>query len=206
MQLENYNLFSFQQVLSAVLAITLARPEPPRSRWGAPAQQQQYSSPPAAPQKQYGPPAAEPQQEYGPPKEEYGPPKEEYGPPAQQYGPPAQQYGPPPKVITKNVYVHVPPADADEIEYLPAKQIEVPVAKKHYKLIFIKAPAPPVPTAPVIPVQEQDEHKTLVYVLVKKPEPQPDIVIPTPEPTEPSKPEVFFIKYKQEKEKQTGPY
>lgn len=74
--------------------------------------------------------------------------------------------------------------------------IDVPIPKKHYKIIFIKAPTPPTPTAPIIPEQPQDEHKTLVYVLVKKPEPQPLIEIPKPAPTEPSKPEVYFIKYK----------
>lgn len=58
------------------------------------------------------------------------------------------------------------------------------------------APTAPTPTAPVIPEQSQDEHKTLVYVLVKKPEPQPLIEIPKIKPTEPSKPEVYFIKYK----------
>lgn len=42
----------------------------------------------------------------------------------------------------------------------------------------------------------QNEEKTLVYVLVKKPEEQPEIVIPTQAPTQPSKPEVYFIKYK----------
>jgi hypothetical protein len=36
--------------------------------------------------------------------------------------------------------------------------------------------------------------------LVKKPEEQQDIVIPTAAPTQPSKPEVYFIKYKTQKE------
>lgn len=76
------------------------------------------------------------------------------------------------------------------------KQISVAPPQKHYKIVFIKAPTPPTPTAPVIPVQPQDEQKTLIYVLVKKPEEQPDIVIPTPAPTQPSKPEVYFIRYK----------
>lgn len=48
----------------------------------------------------------------------------------------------------------------------------------------------------MIPVQPQDEHKTLVYVLVKKPDPQPEIILPEPEPTVPAKPEVYFIQYK----------
>lgn len=59
-----------------------------------------------------------------------------------------------------------------------------------------QAPTPPTPTAPIIPAQPQNEEKTLVYVLVKKPEEAPEIVIPTPAPTQPSKPEVYFIKYK----------
>lgn len=82
--------------------------------------------------------------------------------------------------------------------------IETQVPKKHYKIIFIKAPVPPTPTVPVIPEQQQDEHKTLVYVLVKKPDPQPLIDVPLPAPTEPTKPEVYFIKYK-ENEKQVEP-
>lgn len=76
------------------------------------------------------------------------------------------------------------------------KPIQVPPPQKHYKIVFIKAPTPPAPTAPVIPVFPQNEEKTLVYVLVKKPDEQPEIIIPTPAPTQPSKPEVYFIKYK----------
>lgn len=72
----------------------------------------------------------------------------------------------------------------------------MPPPQKHYKIVFIKAPTPPAPTAPVIPLIPQNEEKTLVYVLVKKPEEQPEIVIPTQAPTQPSKPEVYFIKYK----------
>lgn len=78
--------------------------------------------------------------------------------------------------------------------------------QKHYKIVFIKAPAPPAPTAPVIPIQPQNEEKTLVYVLVKRPDEQPDIVVPTPAPTQPSKPEVYFIRYKTQKQETSGPY
>lgn len=69
-------------------------------------------------------------------------------------------------------------------------------AQKHYKIIFIKAPSPPAYQAPIIPVAPQNEEKTLVYVLVKKPEEQQEIIIPQAAPTQPSKPEVYFIKYK----------
>lgn len=68
--------------------------------------------------------------------------------------------------------------------------------QKHYKIVFIKAPTQPIPTVPTIPVQPLDEEKTLVYVLVKKPEDPPKLVIPTPPSTPPSKPEVYFIRYK----------
>ncbi|KAI5631867.1 hypothetical protein NE865_15426 [Phthorimaea operculella] len=90
-------------------------------------------------------------------------------------------------LVQKHIYVHVPPPEPQEHKAPRIHQVAAP--QKHYKIIFIKAPAPPAPTAPVIPVQPQNEEKTLVYVLVKKPEEQPDIVIPTPAPTQPSKPE-----------------
>lgn len=75
-----------------------------------------------------------------------------------------------------------------------------PPVQKHYKIVFIKAPSPPKQQAPVLPPIQQSEEKTLVYVLVKKPDEQPDIVIPTPAPTQPSKPEVYFIRYKTKKQ------
>jgi hypothetical protein len=90
--------------------------------------------------------------------------------------------------------VHVPPPEPEE--FRPQRPIQVGQAQKHYKIIFIKAPSAPTPTAPVIPLQPQNEEKTLVYVLVKKPEDAPEINIPTPAPTQPSKPEVYFIRYK----------
>jgi hypothetical protein len=74
--------------------------------------------------------------------------------------------------------------------------IPVQPAQKHYKIVFIKAPSQAAPRAPIIPVQPQNEEKTLVYVLVKKPEEQEAPVIPTVASTPPSKPEVYFIRYK----------
>ncbi|KAL4710738.1 hypothetical protein ACJJTC_004383 [Scirpophaga incertulas] len=135
----------------------------------------------------------EPPTSYGAPASSYSAPSSSYGAPAPQYGPPQQQ-----PTVHKHVYVHVPPP---ENEYqAPRKPIYVPPPQKHYKIVFIKAPTPPTPTAPIIPVQPQNEEKTLVYVLVKKPEEQPDIVIPTPAPTQPAKPEVYFIRYKTQKQ------
>lgn len=42
-------------------------------------------------------------------------------------------------------------------------------------------------------------------MLVKKPDPQPEIVFPAPESTTPSKPEVYFIKYKKDDKPVYGP-
>lgn len=185
---------SYLQIL-LLFVIGLAVAEPPRPFFPG------YSGPPPPTKQQQLPQRGYPEKQFARIETEYGPPAEEYGPPAQQYGPPVAQ-----KIITKNVYIHVPPEEP--VTYAPAKQIEVPTAKKHYKIIFIKAPAPPTPTAPVIPEQIQDEHKTLVYVLVKKPEEQPEVEFPVQATTEPSKPEVFFIKYKEpekEPQKEYGP-
>lgn len=176
-------------ILSVALASTLARPEPPRGRFQIP------QAPPLRQQL--------PRQNYGspPPTDNYGPPPQEYGPPptpASAYGPPKQQV-----TVTKNVYVHLPPEEPEDSQ--PPQQFEPAPPRKHYKLIFIKAPEPPKPTAPVLPAQPQDEHKTLVYVLVKKPDPQPPIILPDVESTPPSKPEVYFIKYKKEEKPVYGP-
>ncbi|XP_012059589.1 PREDICTED: uncharacterized protein LOC105622784 [Atta cephalotes] len=114
------------------------------------------------------------------------------------------------KQIFRDVYVYGPSKDLEAPEVrggaggfagYPSRP-----AQKHYKIVFIKAPTPPTPTAPVIPVQQQDEQKTLIYVLVKKPEEALEINLPTITPTQPSKPEVYFIKYKTQKEVTgTGP-
>ena len=126
--------------------------------------------------------------------------------PIDSYGTPAQTYGPPssPPLVTKNVYVHLPPDDEEGVHQPQVIQPQAP--RKHYKLIFIKAPEPPRYTAPIIPPTPQDEHKTLVYVLVKRPEEQPQIELPSVAPTEPSKPEVYFIKYKAQENKPAQGY
>ncbi|CAH1170116.1 unnamed protein product [Phaedon cochleariae] len=115
-------------------------------------------------------------------------------------GPSVIQSGP--ASVHKHVYVHVAPEEPEEIR--PQRPIVVGAPQKHYKIIFIKAPSPPRQQAPVIPVQPQNEEKTLVYVLVKKPEEQPEIVVPQAQPTQPTKPEVYFIKYNTRKDGVSG--
>ena len=87
-------------------------------------------------------------------------------PPSPEYGPPTSSYGPPPATITKNVYVHLPPEDREEVQQ--PQVIEPSPPQKHYKLIFIKAPEPPKPVTPIIPPQQQDEHKTLGEIEIVK--------------------------------------
>lgn len=104
--------------------------------------------------------------------------------------------------VQKHIYVYVAP-EQPEVR-LPPRQIVVPSRRKHYKIIFIKAPSPSTPRAPVLPSLVQDEEKTVVYVLVKKPEEQPEIKIHPAPPTTPTKPEVYFINYNTKKESIVG--
>lgn len=109
--------------------------------------------------------------------------------------------GPTETQVHKHIYVHVPPKDFEDEDAIQPRVIHQGGPKqKHYKIVFIKAPAAPTMRAPIVPPAPQNEEKTLIYVLHKKPEAQADIVIPTPAPTKPSKPEVYFIKYKTKKD------
>jgi len=104
-------------------------------------------------------------------------------------------------LIQKHIYVHVPPPEPEEHISRPLPQFRP--AQKHYKIVFIKAPTPPTPTAANIQLPGQDEQKTLIYVLVKKPDEAEQLNIQQPAPTQPSKPEVYFIKYKTQKQVST---
>lgn len=110
-----------------------------------------------------------------------------------QLRPPVQQQltqvPPQEAVVTKHVYVHVAPEDPPQLLPPPA------APRKHYKIIFIKAPTQASHQRQVIQAAAQQapiEEKTLVYVLVDRPQQQ---VVVQP-PVQPSKPEVYFIKYK----------
>lgn len=101
-------------------------------------------------------------------------------------------------LIQKHIYVHVPPPEPEE--HIAQRLPQFRPAQKHYKIVFIKAPTPPTPTAANIQLPGQDEQKTLIYVLVKKPDEAEALNIQQPAPTQPSKPEVYFIKYKTQKQ------
>ncbi|XP_050298573.1 uncharacterized protein LOC126737637 [Anthonomus grandis grandis] len=101
--------------------------------------------------------------------------------------------------VSKHLYFFAAPEEPEE--EIQAKIDLPPVPpKKSYKIIFIKAPSYRLPSTINVPAQPQNEEKTLVYVLVKKPEVHPKVRYQGALPAKPSKPEVFFIKYKTQKE------
>lgn len=111
-----------------------------------------------------------------------------------------------PTLVHKHIYVHVPPPDPED--EIPAQSQLAPstIPQKHYKIIFIKAPsaAPsPVQQQQQIALASQNQEKTIVYVLVKKPDQDHNelaasnqIGISAPA----NKPEVYFIKYKTQRD------
>lgn len=101
--------------------------------------------------------------------------------------------------VSKQLYFFAAPEDEEE-EVNAKIDLPPPPPKKTYKIIFIKAPTYRNQATINIPAPPQNEEKTLVYVLVKKPEGQPKVRFQDAAPTQPSKPEVFFIKYKTQKE------
>ncbi|XP_050071755.1 uncharacterized protein LOC126559625 [Anopheles maculipalpis] len=107
------------------------------------------------------------------------------------------------QIVQKHIYVHVPPPEPEQSFQ---QQIVGPgLRQKHYKIIFIKTPHVQPSAAQLALQQSQTEEKTIVYVLVKKPEALGDISLPAPPVTKPSKPEVYFIKYKTNTEEVQAP-
>lgn len=113
--------------------------------------------------------------------------------------------------VEKHIYVHVPPEDLEESyhqQHVAQNHLTAP-AQKHYKIIFIKAPSAPAPNyGQLTALAPQTEEKTLVYVLVKKPdEPSLEQIQQIQQSSyKSSKPEVYFIKYKTRKENEPVPY
>lgn len=104
-----------------------------------------------------------------------------------------------PPIITKHFYVHAAPEEPEESE--GPRFVNIGRKQKNYKIIFIKAPTYGF-NSQVIPIVQPNEEKTIVYVLSKKPSFNQDVSLPPVPVTEPSKPEVFFIKYKTDREAQ----
>ncbi|XP_053669334.1 uncharacterized protein LOC128719726 [Anopheles marshallii] len=107
------------------------------------------------------------------------------------------------QIVQKHIYVHVPPPEPEQSFQ---QQVVAPgLRQKHYKIIFIKTPHVQPSAAQLALQQSQTEEKTIVYVLVKKPEALNDISLPAPSVSKPSKPEVYFIKYKTNTEEVQAP-
>lgn len=101
--------------------------------------------------------------------------------------------------ISKSVYVFSAPSTPEErirpqvVKRFPQQR------QKHYQVVFINAPNPPLPAQHTVELPPPPELKTQVYVLVKKPEgPPPVNIIPAKVPVH--KPEVYFIRYKNKEE------
>lgn len=109
---------------------------------------------------------------------------------------------PTPDTVTKDIYVHVAPEDAEDQQYQqPA--LPPPPPRKHYRIVFIKAPSQNVNKAALRIQQAPTEEKTIIYVLTKKQDPLDlQAAIQDVQPKQPSKPEVYFIKYKTQEEAQ----
>ncbi|XP_055852011.1 uncharacterized protein LOC129916205 [Episyrphus balteatus] len=102
-------------------------------------------------------------------------------------------------IVSKDIYVHVPPEEPEENYQVPQAPIQPP--RKHYRIVFIKAPTQKINTASLRITQAPTEEKTIIYVLSKKQDPLDlEAVFKNVAPTQPSKPEVFFIKYKTQEE------
>lgn len=99
-------------------------------------------------------------------------------------------------IITKNFYVHVAPEDPDD--KVEPQYLHLGPKRKNYNIVFIQ---PPQPKQQIVPILPENEDKTIIYVFNKKPSVQ-HITIPTPKPKPAVKPDVFFIKYKEDAEAQ----
>ncbi|CAL8126850.1 unnamed protein product [Orchesella dallaii] len=104
--------------------------------------------------------------------------------------------------VHRHVYVHVAPDDPEDQQ---ARVVRIPSKNdKHVNIIFVKTPSASSSQQTEVILPEQDEQKNIVYVLVRKFDPTTDLKIRAPRPTSPSKPEVFFIRYKDQQQQNQG--
>lgn len=178
----------------------------------------QYGPPPPAggsPSVEYGPPASPPSASR-PPSSQYGPPsvssasvssggplpvvstrsRGNMGGAPGGYTAPSSAAGPEGGRIFRYVSLFTAP---EEPAPTRTKVLRTGPATpdKHVNIIFVKPPSPPAEQPTEVLLAPEPERKTIVYVLMKKPVENPDAVrIRAPAPTNPPKPEVFFIPYK----------
>lgn len=97
-------------------------------------------------------------------------------------------------LVTKYFYLHSAPEDTDSQQQV--RTVQLGRAQKTYRVVFIKAPGAGSRSASIQPIYPKNEEKTVIYVLSQKDGEINIGDIATPAPSTPSKPEVFFIKYK----------
>ena len=101
-------------------------------------------------------------------------------------------------LIRKQFLVVSAPEDNDG--QAKTKHLVLGRPQKNYRVVFIKAPAGDNANVKYSAEFAPQEEKTAIYVLSKKDNELEAKDIATPAPSEPSKPEVFFIKYKTDEE------
>ncbi|KAI9575580.1 uncharacterized protein LOC119643512 isoform X1 [Glossina fuscipes] len=102
-------------------------------------------------------------------------------------------------LITKTVFIHAAPEETEEdIDQEAIQLAQQP--RKHYNVIFVKAPSQTSKATALNLVKGLKEEKTVVYVLSKKTTAADlqDAIADTPRHI--NKPEVFFIKYRTHEE------
>lgn len=105
--------------------------------------------------------------------------------------------------VYKHVYVHAAPDEAADHQ---TRVIRVPGGgDKHVNIIFVKTPSTSSHQQTEVLLPEQGEQKTVVYVLLKKGSNTNDVKIRAPASSAPSKPEVFFIRYKDQHQQAAAP-
>ncbi|XP_050331285.1 uncharacterized protein LOC126760010 [Bactrocera neohumeralis] len=109
-----------------------------------------------------------------------------------KYLPPSQPTAEP--IITKQFFLVSAPEDSEE--QTRSKHFVIGRPQKNYRVVFIKAPSSDNANLKLTAEYAPQEEKTVIYVLSKKDNDLNIGEIGTPAPTQPTKPEVFFIKYK----------
>jgi hypothetical protein len=82
------------------------------------------------------------------------------------------------------------------------KVIREPGGDKHVNIIFVKTPSQVSSSQTEVILPEQDEHKNLVYVLLKKGEATSNVDIRRSSAPRQQKPEVYFIRYGDQQQQQ----
>ncbi|XP_063885299.1 uncharacterized protein LOC135113711 [Scylla paramamosain] len=103
--------------------------------------------------------------------------------PNPDYSPPSPQHS----VPTKTIYVNLPPQGAPP----PLPPVAAGPPRKHFKIVLIRAPAPPPQVQTILP--PRTEHKTKIYVLHQRPQDEPPQVVEVPHV--PHDPQVYFVEY-----------